>query len=1566
MSDLKIQGEVSLDTSNADAALTKVTIGASKMADSVSKAGKTAGDGMSKIGDGGDASAAKVDRATSNMIGSIQRATAAMEAGSKTGSKYYETLAGQRGISTDALKPYLTQLDAVRRSQELAAASAEAMQKAAAGLGIGVGIAISGFGAIVKKTIDAADSMNDLSKSTGIAVEQLAGLNLAAQQAGGDLDGIAKSINKLSVGIGKDGERFRQLGIDATDPLEAFKQLSDVFKSIDDPQTRAALGAAALGKAWESAAPLLSEGGDAIGEMVAKGTALSGITKQLALDSDAFNDALAEISTSMSGQVAGATSALLPLMQELANTFNDTSSAASRSPESFSPLVETLRALTLVGGNVAFVFKAVGTEIGGIAAQAAAFASGDFKGALSIGGSMKEDAEAARASFDAWEQRIVRVGTAAAATEKAISKAMTARELDNQLAAKSEQGARAKAFIGTESVAGVAAASATLKDQSTAYDTLVKSIHEKVAASQLELMGYSQLSESQKETIKLNELVAIAKKKGVALNIDEAKAQIALLNANEQINAANTFYLAQAKDRSAASAQLVKSAQDEASRQEDLARNFGLSKSAIEDLEIARLQEQLTQKGGIEACTEETYALELLIEAKKRSAKALAGFSLSQENADGMAKARKELDAFLDPTKAQSFGDALTGSLKEAGGALQKMSVGLQEYGRAEAEITKARQNAEANKLSDPVRYAKDLSAINEKAARSQIQNYAQITGAAKGFFSEGTKGYKALEAAENTFRAIQLASDLVKGVSAAAVGIAGQAQGDPYTALPRMAIMAAAMAGLGFAVGGFGGGDSGGGALAADVQKSQGTGSAFGDAAAKSDSIAKSITEMSKSSGQLLPVNQGMLSALKNIESSMAGFTNLVVRDQGVINGGNLGVQEGQLSKSSVSWNTALLTSGIFAPITKAVANLWGKTTQNIADSGVSFGGKVSDLQSGKGFNQYASVNTTESSWFGLKKSTSNSVQQQALSAELSGQFGLIFSSMGKALSSADEALGGATGRVEASLKSLTISATQVSLKGLSGNALTEALNSVISKSLDEMASYAFPQFDKFREVGEGYAQTVLRVANTFSSVNESFDQINLKLFKVGDSGISAALGFSKLIGGIEELSSVSAGYYKNFFSEAEQSANTMKKIAGEFAKQGLGAVPKTRDDYRALVENTSKFGTAEQLASILKMSDAFAQMTPAIDKAAEAAKAESAIAAAAATRLNERRSLQEKLDSLTISSAEALARQRAAIDDSNKSLFDQVQAATSAKAAQDALAASTAAMAQKMESAMTGLANSRSSLEVQLLAAQGNQSGADALSRKNDLAGLTTGMSKEDAAKIAASYDYNLALTAQIKALQDAKVAAEAAAQAQAQAAQAATQAAEQMQSAWQSLTDSIVSEVQRLRGLINGDSSQSASALEAQFASATAGARAGDQEAAKLLPEISRALEQMYSANAQTLQELNFNRAVLAASLEKTAQGNVKYGIKLPSYDVGTDYVSRDQVALIHEGEGIIPKAYNASNANNTSLLLGEVQMLNARIVQLLSINAKTEEHSRQSADILDRVSGGGGAFLTELAT
>ena len=77
-----------------------------------------------------------------------------------------------------------------------------------------------------------------------------------------------------------------------------------------------------------------------------------------------------------------------------------------------------------------------------------------------------------------------------------------------------------------------------------------------------------------------------------------------------------------------------------------------------------------------------------------------------------------------------------------------------------------------------------------------------------------------------------------------------------------------------------------------------------------------------------------------------------------------------------------------------------------------------------------------------------------------------------------------------------------------------------------------------------------------------------------------------------------------------------------------------------------------------------------------------------------------------------------------------------------------------------------------------------------------------------------------------------------------------------------------------------------------------------------------------------------AVASGALSKMAglAGNVLKDLGIGSYDVGTDYVPRDQIAMIHEGERIIPKKYNNSNFLNNEETNSLLIELNKNVLEL----------------------------------
>jgi hypothetical protein len=427
----------------------------------------------------------------------------------------------------------------------------------------------------------------------------------------------------------------------------------------------------------------------------------------------------------------------------------------------------------------------------------------------------------------------------------------------------------------------------------------------------------------------------------------------------------------------------------------------------------------------------------------------------------------------------------------------------------------------------------------------------------------------------------------------------------------------------------------------------------------------------------------------------------------------------------------------------------------------------------------------------------------------------------------------------------------------------------------------------------------------------------LGLAAYDVSLAGSKGAESMIAAFGGLDKLQAASSSYYDNFYVDSEKLKLATGLVSDAFTAAGQ-TMPATRDGLRKLVEEAKAAGDDKTYAALINLSASFAQVVPPAEDLAIALG-------------NVNKGIQSQIDSLgnsMLSQAQLRAQELTGVDASTAALLNRLYALQDQKTAEDALT-----------SAMTAAASERYSLETELLNLQGD----------------TTQLRQRELDLIAPA---NRALKQQIYDLQDQAKAAEQAQKAAdvaSQAAQQAQQAAQQITAAWQSVTNSLFDEVTRARGLITGNSAQSLAGAQAQFSITNAQALSGDQEAAKLLPKLSQALLAIAEQQAPTLEALNRIRASTAGTLESTANSYAKYGVKLPSFDVGTDYVPHDMIAQIHRGEKITPAAFNRSGQNDelVNALIAEVRELKAIINVMVAPTIDNEKNTRKLKENIQRV-------------
>ena len=185
----------------------------------------------------------------------------------------------------------------------------------------------------LQASVDVADELSKMSQKVGVSTETLSGWNLAAQQAGVDMQALQAGLVKLSkaqdAAIGGNKEMqaaFQQIGISVKDlkglnTEQLFTRVSEEMSKYEDGAAKAAFATKLFGKAGADLIPLMNAGAKGLKEYadIAQqyGLVVSGPAAKAAED---FNDTLERITKFMGRGVANQiTAELAPAFASLAS-----------------------------------------------------------------------------------------------------------------------------------------------------------------------------------------------------------------------------------------------------------------------------------------------------------------------------------------------------------------------------------------------------------------------------------------------------------------------------------------------------------------------------------------------------------------------------------------------------------------------------------------------------------------------------------------------------------------------------------------------------------------------------------------------------------------------------------------------------------------------------------------------------------------------------------------------------------------------------------------------------------------------------------------------------------------------------------------------------------------------------------------------------------------------------------------------------------------------------------------------------------------------------------------------
>lgn len=265
----------------------------------------------------------------------------------------------------------------------------------------------------ITSTYSFAASLDDMSESTGASVENLSALVGVAKIGGHDLGAMESSLQKLAKTLHSTDDESKGAGkalaaiglsmedLSRLDTADAMLKVAQSLAQFENGSAKTAVAIALLGKNGAAMLPFLND-------LAEKSSLVGKVTTEQAAMAERYEKNLNKLSAGFG--MVGKTIALemLPFMVKL----TDEAAKAKESTGSFADTLgggvrNVLETVTVLGVNTAYVFKAIGTELGGIAAQAGALMSGDFKGAAAIGVMMKEDAAKARKEVDELTARIL-------------------------------------------------------------------------------------------------------------------------------------------------------------------------------------------------------------------------------------------------------------------------------------------------------------------------------------------------------------------------------------------------------------------------------------------------------------------------------------------------------------------------------------------------------------------------------------------------------------------------------------------------------------------------------------------------------------------------------------------------------------------------------------------------------------------------------------------------------------------------------------------------------------------------------------------------------------------------------------------------------------------------------------------------------------------------------------------------------------------------------------------------------------------------------------------------------
>jgi tape measure domain-containing protein len=233
-----------------------------------------------------------------------------------------------------------------------------------------------------------------------------------------------------------------------------------------------------------------------------------------------------------------------------------------------------------------------------------------------------------------------------------------------------------------------------------------------------------------------------------------------------------------------------------------------------------------------------------------------------------------------------------------------------------------------------------------------------------------------------------------------------------------------------------------------------------------------------------------------------------------------------------------------------------------------------------------------------GLFRKNRSGTEYSALDSEFTNFLSEAFVSVKLSAKQAADQLGLSSDSIKAYSKSIKLY--------LSGDAKdnNKKIEEMFKGMSDEIATRLIPNISEFALENERTSDTLLRLANNLTGVNELLGLTNVKVFKLSVANSSLATTLLDSFGGMDKAKEAISKYYDLFFSSEEKRNNLILGLTVSFAKLGY-VLPQTKTEFRKLVESldvTTESGRNAYTA-LINLAPTFDQVTASTEKLKEGA---------------------------------------------------------------------------------------------------------------------------------------------------------------------------------------------------------------------------------------------------------------------------------------------------------------------------------------------------------------------------